>query len=127
LIYDAILVSAAESIEEEVELEVLGLRLVCFAGVCPFRLEPGLAYRVDLGAFVINDREPQHLPEGEADSIERIGESFSYLVSGQVDGSDLLSRGILFEGVLDEVNPTMKDTRMRVWIDRLDVEFLNQP
>lgn len=126
MIYDAIVVSTAEFLEEEVEREVLGIRLVCFAGVCPFRLDPGLAYRVKLRPFVVNDRETQTLPEGEADSIERIGESFSYMVSGQVDGSGLLSGGILFDGVLDEVNLTMKDRRVRVWLDRLDVEFLDQ-
>lgn len=112
-----------EDVEEAVTLQFNGVRVVCFAGFCPYPIREGELYPVSTALTIFdeyklcesNDRYP---------SLSQIGNSFSYMVTGLLSG-DVLDAGIKF---LDEVFLSdygyLNGKMVSLRVDRINVEFL---
>ena len=113
----------SDDIEEEVTLDLNGLELTCFASICPNRVFEGKRYLVSFELMIVDE----YLVEESADptpSLERIGNGFSYWISGKLDGA-IINSVVQFEDeilLLDYGYLNNKNIRMKV--DRIDVEFL---
>lgn len=110
------------SIEEEVEVEVEGETLVCFANVCPYPIVQGHHYPVTLSLWAINGLvlvEANHQPVG----IQRIGGDFRYRITGILRGGAIDAR-IIFEdeSFLSEYRYLNGDC-VTVDVDRIEIAF----
>jgi hypothetical protein len=124
MIYSAKVERIDEDIEEEVTLVIDGLKLVCFAGVCPYPIEEGKAYPVSLHLVVFDDYMITEVNIDES-SLKRIGQGFSYIVTGRLS-EDTLNAGIAFQDQVFLSDYGYLDGKMvSVKVDRIDAEFLS--
>jgi len=112
-----------EDIEEEVTLLIDRVEVVCFAGVCPYAIKEGETYPVSMTLTILDDCN-LHESSDEQPSLRRIGNSFSYIVTGRLSG-DVLDAGIKF---IDDVFLSdygyLNGKMISMQVDRIDVEFL---
>lgn len=125
MIYQAKVLRLNEDIEEEVELQVGGDKLTCFASVCPYAIEVGLSYPVKLRLVVLDDYAVTELADDSPSSIARVGNGFAYALVGKLGGGCLESGGIIFEDdVLQRDFGYLDGKIIAMKIDRIDAEFL---
>lgn len=87
--YKAKLLSLNDQDEYEVTLEINGIDLICFAVVCPYYVEAGKTYPVELTLYVLDGIVPKEAEE-ECYKIEKVDEkSFRYLLTGKLIGKRL--------------------------------------
>jgi len=123
MIYTARVEAIGERIEEEVTLQIGGIHLLCFASSCPYPIEVGGRYPVELSLFTIDDLEVMDVAPTAA-SIERIGEGFAYLLTGTLSG-DTLDAGLIFQDPMFNINYAWLSGRtVQVRADRIDAAFL---
>ncbi len=110
-------------IEEQVTLIVDDVEVTCFASVCPYEIQEGQEYPVSFEMNVFDDYSVNALVKNEK-SLVRIGDGFSYLLSGELRGNTIVC-GIPFE---DEILLSdfgyLDGKYVSFQVDRIDVEFL---
>ncbi|MBO1113315.1 hypothetical protein [Bordetella petrii] len=120
MIYQAKILRLGESVEGEVMLQIGNTELTCFA--YNFAIEVGSSYPVELNLF--DDYTVEERPDGLEPSIVRVGNTFSYVITGRLNGRYLESGELTFEddmllsdfGYLDGKMVAMK-------VDRIDADF----
>lgn len=110
-------------IEEEVTLELNGVEITCFAGVCPYRIQEGNKYPVSFELEVFNDYCIEELNE-EKVALQRIGNGFSYWIAGRLDGSVIHSVIQFKDEILMSDYSHLDGKFIRMKVDRIDVDFL---
>jgi hypothetical protein len=125
MIYQAKVLHLDEDVEEEVVLQVGGVELTCFACVCPYAIEVGLSYMVELHPVVFGDYVVTELIGDTAPAVARVGNSFTYVITGQLSGGSLECGGLIFEDeVLQRDFGDLDGKTIAMTVDRIDVEFL---
>lgn len=127
MIYQALVLHVDEDIEEEVLLRIGGVEITCFASVCPYKVEVGLSYPVELHSVVFDDYSVTALPDETQPTVTRVGTGFAYVITGKLSGGYLETGDLVIEdevlqrdfGYLDKKMIAMK-------VDRVDVEFLSR-
>ncbi|MEC4723583.1 hypothetical protein RY831_31075 [Noviherbaspirillum sp. CPCC 100848] len=116
----------SDDVEEEVVLRINGLEVTCFATVCPYKIEEGASYQVELTAQVFNEYLVSELDEDASASIVQIGGSFSHVITGRLSGNRLEAGAIVFEDDVLLSDFGYLEGKMIAWkIDRIDAEFLS--
>ena len=124
--YFVLLNSIDDIVEEKVSLNINGIELTCFAGICPYEIYAGQQYWVCFELMIPDDYEVVKLENTSDVGFERVGKgSFSYWLKGQLkDG--IVDCGIQFE--TDEVllaeYGDLEGKFVKFRVDRIDVEFL---
>lgn len=114
----------SETIEELATLRVSDHLLTCFAHVCPYKLEVGQTYPVNLELYAADEYEVQEAEESHA-PFERIGTSFAYWLFGRLEGGRFRVAEIDFDATeLAEEHAHLDGSRIRVKLDRIHAEFL---
>jgi hypothetical protein len=121
--YYALVKKIGDIIEEEVTLGINGFEVTCFVGVCPYEIHEGEKYPVSFELMIIDDYCVEESIDQVA-KLERIGNGFSYWVSGKLkDG--IVDSLIPFEDeVLLSEFSYLDGKYIRIKADRIDVEFL---
>ena|ERR1700722_1186415 len=127
MIYSAQIRRVGE-VEGEVWLNIKGKDLNCFAyNSMPREAKEGAFYPVELTPQVWGDYKVTELAEDAPASTVQIGNSFAYVVTGQLNGNRLHTVGGLeFEDdfLLSEFG--YLEGKMVAWqVDRIDAEFLS--
>ncbi|QEI11192.1 hypothetical protein [Cellvibrio japonicus] len=121
--YSALVQAIGNNVEEEVTLSLNDLEVTCFAGVCPYEIHEGKKYPVSFELMIFDDYEIKE-SEGEPVGMERIGSSFSYWIQGRLERG-VIDCGIQFEDeVLFSDYGYLDGKFIRLKVDRIDVEFL---
>jgi hypothetical protein len=124
MIYSAFLKKISEEVEGEVTLLVNGLELTCFANMPPKLSMTGQECSVEFMPMIFDDYEVKEISASSTPAIQRIGNSFSYVVSGRLLNGSLDGDAISFDDEILESEFGYLDGKMIAWkIDRLDVEF----
>jgi hypothetical protein len=124
--YLAQIKNLSDDVEEEVVLRINGVELTCFAAVCPYKIEEGASYHVELTAQAFNEYLVSKLDEEASPSIVQIGDSFSHVITGRLSGNRLDVSGIVFEDGVLLSNFGYLEGKMIAWkVDRIDAEFLS--
>jgi hypothetical protein len=118
MIYQAKVLRIDEPIEGEVMLQVGNTELTCFAYSHPYGIRVGSSYPIELELF--DDYIIEELSDGSEPSIVRIGNTFSYVITGRLNGRCLESGELTFEedallsdfGYLDGKMVAMKVSRI---------------
>lgn len=113
-------------VEEEMVLRINGVEFTCFAAVCPYKIEEGSSYKVELTAQVFNEYLVSELDEEASTSIIQINNSFSHVITGKLSGNRLHAGDIVFEDDVLQSDFGYLEGKMIAWkVDRIDVEFLS--
>jgi|LakMenEpi03Aug12_release.lakeMendotaPanAssembly.Ray.scaffolds.fasta_scaffold1132587_1 hypothetical protein len=78
------LIAMNEMDEYEVTLEINGATLICFAVVCPYKIELGKIYPIELSLSVSDELEPKELNEA-VHGFKKIGSRYKYLLCGELN------------------------------------------
>lgn len=121
--YDARVQFIGKTVEEELVLLIAGYELTCFASVLPYGIERGRQYPVTLSPFLVDDDYEIEEAPASAPDFENCGNGFQYWIAGQLDGA-VLECGLEFDDqVLLPDYGYLNGKRIRLKVDRLDVEF----
>ena len=122
--YDATVLKIDEDIEEQVLLGVQRYHITCFASVCPYPIKVGEKYRVKFYLFVADEFCPNEVHDDAAPAMTQDGNGFRYNLIGKLTGN-ILDCGIKIEDdVFTEQYGYLNGKKIKVSVDRLDVEFL---
>ncbi|CCN48801.1 conserved hypothetical protein [Vibrio nigripulchritudo MADA3029] len=120
--YNAKVLGLNRDIEEEVTLEVNGVVLTCFAGVCPYELTIGQEYLV---TFEMLDFDLSEQKNSEETSLKRIGNTYAYELKGKLSGSTINTVVEVSDEFLQSNYGYLDGNYICLIVERLDVEFLN--
>ncbi|SIR56143.1 hypothetical protein [Priestia flexa] len=113
-----------EHLEEEVTLDIDGVVFTAFIDICPYEIKEGQDYPVNISFTIFNDLHIR-LIENRVKELERIQESYRYLIRGIVR-EGLVDAGLRVvdeEGYLDDY-PEIIGEYAEIKVDRIGVEFL---
>lgn len=123
--YIAKVESLGSEIEEEVFLTVDGLSFLCFASICPYEIKEGGSYPVSFELMVFEEYDVEALNKEDRCGLERAGQDFSYWVKGPLSGA-VIDCGISFEDEVLLEYSYLDGKNVRLKVDRIDVEFLEE-
>jgi hypothetical protein len=125
MIYHATILMMDDEIDEMVALRIGNNDLTCFASICPFPINIGDVYLVDLRAYFIDEPNVTILSEDVAESIKRVRDGFGYSLVGHLKGSQFIVNGLALDSESDfSLLEGLEGKKLRMAVDRLDVEFL---
>ncbi|WNJ95637.1 hypothetical protein RND59_00505 [Vibrio ruber] len=119
---DVIVKNIDPMIEEEVLVSDGNTEFVVFANVCPYPLEIGKTYSVELNLVFLDELNYEELTELD-ENIERIDNSFGYRIVGFLDKGVLFALGIPF--VCDDLDGMsyLYGKWIGLDVDRISAEF----
>ncbi|BFG79433.1 hypothetical protein PTKU46_74660 [Paraburkholderia terrae] len=122
--YSAFIKDISQDIEGEVTLLVNGLELTCFSNMPPPSNSIGTECEIEFLPMVFGDYDVHEVPDTSASLMQRIGNSFSYLVSGRLNEGVIDAGAVTFEDEILGSEFGYLDGKMVTWkIERLDVDF----
>lgn len=122
--YQAKLIKVDSHVEEEVSLEVNGLRLVGFASICPYQLTPNNIYPVNISLTILDGYELKEIDK-PIYSLERINDTFRYIIQGKICGDSIdLGNGVKIQDEIFEENSYLDEHFIQIIVDRLSIEFI---
>lgn len=124
--YTAKIIELSPLIEEEAVLEINGQRLVAFINNCPFEINRGGQYLVEMELAILDDFVISKTDSDEK-GIEQIGDSSSYFIIGTLN----IDTGNIDAGILFEVDSEflfdygyLHNQNVQIRVDRLSVDFI---
>jgi len=123
--YFARVKSIGIDIEEEVVLDINGVEVICFAGVCPYEIHEGKEYPVSFELVIFDDYIVEESFD-DAARLERIDDGFSYWIEGKLEGGVVNSLISFEDEILLSDYQYLNGKYIRMKVDRIDVEFLNK-
>ena len=120
--YKVLLLEIDEIVEEEVVVFVQGKAVKCFVSYCPFDIEVGKEYAAefDLDLPDFDCVESAKLP---AKQVEILGQGFSCVVSGYLDGTTFRSFVDFNDMELHYDYPKLNETYVSVRVNRINIDF----
>jgi len=109
-------------IEEEVTICTNDITLTGFSSVCPYPVEEGKNYEVELGLTILDEIKIKKL-EKLSKEVSQISDGFAYLIRGELDGNRLKSNILFEEDFLFEYSH-FDGEYIELYVDRISVEFL---
>lgn len=122
---NAKLIGLDEAIEEEVTLEVNGVKFTGFSSVCPYNIIIGNSYLVEVYLTFLGSENFVEI-KNEEYSLSQLNRSYAYLLRGQVHDNYIdVGHDVQFNsnGLFSDY-PYLSGKFVEVAVDRLDVEFL---
>lgn len=113
-----------ENIEEEVTLNINDVQFTGFSFVCPYPIEVGKYYFVQLGFTILDELELDKL-ESDCKGLERLGSSYQYYIRG-ILSQHSIDAGIVIldeDGYFEDYSE-YHGNNVEIKVDRISVEFL---
>ncbi|MDR9838484.1 hypothetical protein [Herbaspirillum huttiense] len=124
--YSAQIKYLGDDIEEEVLLRIHDLEITCFVTLCPFRIETGKSYMVELEAQVFDDYFVREISEDCSPGIVRVGSGFTCIIWGRlIDGCLNVGDVIFYDDVLLAEFGQLNGKMVEWEVDRIDVNFVS--
>lgn len=109
--------------EYEVILEINGIRLMCFAVVCPYAIEIGKFYPIELSLNINDDFEPKELTK-EAFSLKKVGRGYEYVLRGKLTRNKLNVGAFSIQDDFLNQFPTLEGKFIELEVNGIWVTFL---
>lgn len=116
------LIKLNETIDEEVTLLIGGEPVECFASFCPYSLEIGKIYDVELS---LNLSKPYEIKKTEPTDIRILkkGRGFSYYLYGTLDNEVFKTFTTLFDEDIHYDHPDLNNNFICLEVERIDASF----
>lgn len=122
--YSAFIKDISQDIEGEVTLLVSGLELTCFSNMPPSRNSIGTECEIEFLPMVFGEYDVREVADNSEPLVQRVGNSFAYVVSGRLAGGGVEAGPVTFEDEMLESEFGYLNGKMVAWkIERLDVDF----
>ena len=86
MIYQAQVIKLNDDIDRDVALQINGAKLNCFGSVCPYAIEEGRSYPVQLELVMLDDYEVMESVDAASPAFAEAGKGYAYLVHGKLEG-----------------------------------------
>lgn len=125
--YLAEILHLGDDVEEEALLRIRDIEITCFVALCPFNIEEGKSYEVELIAQIFDEYLVRELDKDSSPGIVRVGRSFSYIMKGRLTDKCLDVGGIrFFDDVLISEFGHLQGKMIEWKVDRVDATFLSK-
>lgn len=116
-------IELGKCIEEEVVLDIGGVLLTCFICLCPYRIEEGKIYTIELSFVFLDDTIIKEIHD-EKYEVQQIGDSFKYKLTGKVENRSLVLSEVLQirDELIDETY--LEEKFIELNVDRISVDFI---
>ncbi|MFC5703913.1 hypothetical protein ACFPVX_21710 [Cohnella faecalis] len=126
--YTTKLVELSPLIEEEAVLEIHGQRIVAFINNCPFEIDKGGQYLIEIELSILDDFIISQA-DSDGNGIKQIENGFSHFISGilNIDSGTIdVGTGILFEIDREFLFDYgyLHNQYVQIRVDRLSVDFI---
>lgn len=121
--YLALIKQLNSDIEEEVTIKIGDITLTGFANICPYPIEKEKSYPISIGLTILDEFEIVE-QQGQEKQFSRIGNTFAYEISGLLTEQGMLDANILIEDEIFEDYSYMYGEYIKIKVDRLSIEFL---
>jgi hypothetical protein len=125
--YTAKLIELSPLIEEEALLEINGQRIVAFINNCPFEINKGEEYLIEIELATLDDFVIS-MTDSDEKGIEQIEDSFSHFIRGILN----IDSGTIDAGILFEIDKEflfdygyLHNQYVQLRVDRLSVDFIS--
>lgn len=120
------LIGLNNSIEEEVIVEINGIKIIGFATTCPYNINIGKTYPINIYATFLNEENYKQINEPKY-GLQKIGHAYSYIIYGEVCSNETLNIGNYIFIQTDNIfrgASYLIGSFVELIVDRLDMEFL---
>lgn len=124
--YTSRLIELSQLIEEEAVLEINGQRIVAYINNCPFDIEIGEQYLIEIELAILDDFVISKTDSNEK-GIKQIEDSFSHFIRGFLNiDSGTIDAGIIFEVDREFLFDYgyLNNQYVQIQVDRLSVDFI---
>ena len=122
--YQAKILRLDNNIKEEVDLQIKDVKITCFIATCPYSIKVGLYYPVQLSIWSLDRYNLIEIKNNTGQSINRLGNTFAYSITGKLCNGNLVSKGLVFEDKILKKEFTYLEGKMiSIKADRINVEF----
>ena len=111
-----------DNIDEDVTLLIEGIVINCFISYCPYEIQVGDTYDVELMMNLADDLKVERV-ELRKILIERLGHGYSYLLYGNLHNDILLSFTALNAEGIHYDHPECNGQFIKLEVERIDVSF----
>lgn len=116
------LIKLNTTIEEEVTLLVEGEVIECFASFCPYNLEVGKTYEVELSLNLPQDYKIKKIEPTEVRAIKK-GRGFAYYLYGNLEDEKFQTFTTLFDENIHYEHPDLNNHFICLEVERIDASF----
>lgn len=109
--------------EEHVTLLIDGHTIECFANSCPYAIEIGKEYEVEIAMNLSDSYEVERTPHTKV-LFEKTTEGYGYFLYGTLKNDTFLSFTDLNDEDIHYDHPELNDHFIRLQANRIDVNFL---
>lgn len=109
--------------EEHVTLLIEGHVVECFVNSCPYSIEIGKSYSIDLSMYLSEACFVDRAFWRDS-MIEKTGPGYGYFLYGTLNNEKFLSFTLLHDEDLHYEHPHLNDSFIKIEVQRLDVNFL---
>ncbi|PIB39793.1 hypothetical protein AOA57_30845 [Pseudomonas sp. 2588-5] len=115
-------VALNDQIQEDITLLIEGTIINCFISYCPYQIEVGKFYDVEL---TINIPEDYVLERAEPSSVlaEKIDPGYSYILYGELCDERLLTFTSLSDEGIHYDHPELNGSFVKLTVERIDASF----
>lgn len=122
--YQAKLLKQDPCIEEKVILEINGMKIIGFSNICPYNIEEGHTYPIEISLTILDDPEITE-ESGNKYGAEQINNSFQYILFGKVKDNKIdIGNNIKIEDDIFEEASYLNGLFIKIKVDRLAIEFI---
>lgn len=115
-------VALNEHIEEDATLLIDGTLINCFISYCPYVIEVGKSYYVELTLNLSDDYEIGRVESREL-LAEKIGKGYAYLLYGDLCDDNFLSFTLFNDEGIHYDHPECNDHFIKLKVERIDASF----
>jgi hypothetical protein len=116
------IVAINEHVEEDVTLLIEGTIVNCFISYCPYEIEVGKSYDVELTIKLSDDYEIERTEPNEL-HVEKIDHGYSYFFYGELHNENFLTFTSLHDEDIHYDHPECNEHFIKLRVERLDVSF----
>ena len=115
-------VALNEHVEEDVTLLIDGALINCFIGYCPYDIEVGKTYDVEL---IINLSDAYEIERVEPNKLlaEKIDNGYSYFLYGKLFNEKFFTFTTLYDEDIHYDHPEYNEHFIKLKVERIDVSF----
>ena len=118
----ATVLAVNEQVEEEVTLLIEGTVVTCFASYCPYEIEVGKTYDVELTLNLAEHYEAKKTCSNDIFAVQ-INNGFSYILYGDLRDDTFQTFTSLKVEDIHHDHPDLNNSFIKLSIERIDVAF----